>query len=191
MEPAASSTVPAALISSTAALFTIVLAAYVFLLAPGQAWFRGRAASTPRLFARVALSALLTTILGLGLAALEMFSLPRLVVVTALTALLGYVFVARVRDDAPGAAASSGAGPLIFVLVLCTYWPPFETHLAASDSTSYLAAGVHLARAHKLWKHDELVEELSPLARQTLFFSVMGYPWKPPYARMPGGLVID
>ena len=36
MEPATSSTVPAALISSTAALFTAILAGYVFLLAPAH-----------------------------------------------------------------------------------------------------------------------------------------------------------
>ncbi len=191
MEPAASSTVPAAFVSSLAALFAVALAAYVFLLAPGQAWFRGRASSTPRSFARVALSALFTTVVGLGLAASETFSLPRLAVIGALTALFGYVFVARVRHEEPGAATRAGAGAAIFVVVLCLYWPPFETHLAASDSTSYVASGIHLARAHRLWKHDDLVERLSPSVRPNLFFSVMGYPWKPPYARMPGGLVID
>ena len=54
-----------------------------------------------------------------------------------------------------------------------------------------LDAGIHLARTHHLWKHDPLAAELTPHARARLFFSVLGHPWKPPYARMPGGLVID
>jgi hypothetical protein len=139
----------------------------------------------------VATSALFTTLVGLALAAAGVFSLPRMALLGGIATLLGYLLVARVRDEEPGAGVRTGLGPAAFALALCLYWPPFETHFAASDSTAYTAAGVHLARSHRLWKLDTFGDELGPLLRARLFFSVLGHPWKPPYARMPGGLVID
>jgi len=178
--------------ASLASVALALLCAYVFLVAPGQAWWRGNASGTPLLLARVAGSALWTTLAGLALAALDSFALPRLAALSGAFALFGYLFVARVRVEGSARTAARGvASALIFVLALAAYWPPYETHIAASDSTTYTAAGIHLAHARHIWKHDPLVEKVPAIGRAALFFSVLGSPWKPPYARMPGGLVID
>jgi hypothetical protein len=162
MEPAASSTVPAQLVSSIATLFAALLASYVFLLAPGQAWFRGRAASTPRLFARVVLSALFTTVMGLGLAAFETFSLPRLAVIGALGALVrlrvggqGAPRRARRRGAVGRRPAGLPAGPLPVLASVRNPSGGFGFHVLPRRER-------HLARAHRLWKHDDLSGELSP-----------------------------
>jgi len=167
------------------------VAAYLFLLGPGQAWWRGRASALPRLFCRVALSVGLTSLIGLGLVAFDAFSLPRLVAINAALTLSGYLLVGRVRYQSVVPAIGAGLGGLIFAVALCCYWPAYEAHFAASDASAYAAGGIHLAREHQLWKHDDIAEYLPPRLRQRLFYSVLGMAWKPPYARMPGGLVIE
>ena len=77
----------------------VLFAAYFLLLAPGQAWWRGRESAAPRLFVRVAVSVAWTTAVGLGLIVAESFSLPRLIVINAASALIGYLWVGRVRID--------------------------------------------------------------------------------------------
>jgi hypothetical protein len=173
-------------------IFPVAIAGYFCCYGPGQAWWRGRASGLPRSFARLAISLVLTSVVALVLVATETFSLPRLVAVDGIVTLLGYLGVARVRhiDVTPLPPPSRGSA-LVFVLAFCLYWPPFEAHLAASDASSYLAAGVQLARHHTLTKEDDLGPLVPPLARGSMFVSVLGMPWKPPYSRMHGGLVVD
>ena len=174
------------------ALAPVAAAAYLCLLAPGQAWWSGRRSALPRLFARVAVSAAWTSGAGLALAAAGSFSLPRMVVLSGAFSLAGYLAVARVRKDPAGDTPHGpGMGALACALALALYWPAYETHFASSDSAAYSAAGVHLARHRSLTSQDPVLGEISPMLRRFLFQSVLGDQWKPPYSRMPGGLVID
>jgi hypothetical protein len=178
--------------AAIADLFPIALATYFCCYGPGHAWWRGRASGLPRAFARLAISLLLTSIIALGLVAAEAFSLPRLVAISGILTLTGYLGVARVRHvETTALPRAAREGPLVFLLALCLYWPPFEAHLAASDASTYLAAGVQLAQHHKLPKQDDLGPLVPPLARHYMFISALGMPWKPPYSRMHGGLVVD
>lgn len=178
--------------AAIAGLFPVALAAYVCCYGPGHAWWRGRASGLPRTFARLAISLLLTSVVALLLIAAEAFSLPRLVLIGGVVTLAGYLGVARVRhlEQFP-LGRGARAGGLVFLLCLGLYWPPFEAHLGASDASSYLAAGVQLARHHKLTMEDDLGPLVPPIARPSLFISALGMPWKPPYSRMHGGLVVD
>jgi hypothetical protein len=164
-------------------------AAYFCLLAPGQAWWRPRNSALPRLLAQVALSTAWTGIAATTLTAASAFSLPRLVLLNASVSLAGYLWVGRTANPQ---APASRSGLAVALLALLLYWPPFETHIAASDSSTYLAAATNLARSHSLSKVDPLLEEIpSTVARRHIFPSALGLPWKPPYSRMPGGLVMD
>jgi hypothetical protein len=164
------------------------------IYAPGQVLWSGSTSALPRAFARVATSLLVSSVTILVLVALDSFSLPRFVAVSGAITLLGYLGLARAREpDSRPASATRGryAGVLVFAAALAAYWPPFEAHFAASDASAYLAAGVQLARYHTLEKPDELGPLVPPVARNFLFFSTLGSPWKPPYSRMHGGMVVD
>ncbi len=165
--------------------------AYLCLLGPGMAWWRPRAAVLPRLLAWVCLSALWTTLAGLILAALESFSVPLLVLVNAVVSLAGYAAVGRLRRSGHFYAEPASVGPAVAAIALLLLWPPFETHLGAQDATTYTAAGIHLARSGKLSKTDQLVDEIPPRLRTQLFRSVYGAGPRPPFARMPGGMVTE
>lgn len=172
------------------AFFPLAFAFYVCCYGPGHAWWRGRASAIPRAFARFALSLLATTVAALVLIALERFSFPALVGAAGALTLAGYLGVGRVRYiEIVSSPAPGRAGAVVFAAALMLYWPPFEAHLAASDASSYLAAGVHLAHEHKFTKADDLGPLVPPIARGQMFFSVLGLPWKPPYSRIHGGLV--
>ncbi len=168
-----------------------LVAAYLCLLGPGQAWWRGHGSSAPRLLTRVAISVAWTTVLGVVLAGVAAFSLPRLILINGAITLTGYLAVARVRILGVGEARRPGIGPLVALAALALYWPPYESHFAGSDASAYLAAGVHLATTHRLDKEDPLPGQLYPQARREIFGSALGHQWKPPYTRMPGGMVID
>jgi hypothetical protein len=79
----------------------------------------------------------------------------------------------------------------VALIALVAYWPPYESHFAGSDASAYLAAGVHLATTHRFDKPDPLAAELYPRARREIFTSVFGHEWKPPFTRMPGGMVLE
>jgi hypothetical protein len=178
--------------ATLAALFPLCIAAYLCGYGTGHAWWRGRASALPRPFARVTVSLLVTSVVSLVLVVLEVFSLPRLVAICGVVSLVGYLLVGRVRHlETVAAGRAARGGLLVFVAAFSLYWPPFEAHLAASDASTYLAAGVQLVREHKLTKTDDLGPLVPPLARGAMFFSTLGLPWKPPYSRVHGGLVIE
>lgn len=68
------------------------------------------------------------------------------------------------------------------------FWPPFETFMAASDSTMYVDAGAHLARTGSYEVSDTVARLLPPDLAQSLFYSV-GIFERGPYIRLPGGLL--
>ncbi|MCC6764428.1 MAG: hypothetical protein IT293_07165 [Deltaproteobacteria bacterium] len=74
-------------------------------------------------------------------------------------------------------------------LAACAWpWPPFETFMAASDSTMYVDAGVHLARTGAYEVTDGVGPGLPADLRRSLFMSV-GFLDRGPYVRLPGGLL--
>ncbi|MCC6847836.1 MAG: hypothetical protein IT294_04995 [Deltaproteobacteria bacterium] len=76
-------------------------------------------------------------------------------------------------------------------LLACAWsWPPFETFMAASDSTMYVDAGVHLARTGTIEVRDGVGPGLPPALAQSLFMSV-GFLDRGPYVRLAGGLLKD
>ncbi len=164
---------------------------YLCFLAPGQAWWQGHGSSTPRLFARVALSALWTTLVGVLLTAADAFHFPLIILINSAVTLLGYLYVSLPRRESallPPRAATTGL--LVAMLALAAYWPTYDARFGAADSTTYTSAGIHLARSHTIWKHDDVGEQLRPATRKLLFRSVFGYPSKPPYSRVTGGMVV-
>ncbi len=173
-------------------LMPALIGLYLLGFAPGQAWWHGQASATPRLFARIGLSVVWTSMAGVALAAAGAFSIPLLILVNAVMTLFGYLTVGRRRDEGRRRHTGGGAsGLLILGLALALFWPPLETHMAASDSSSYLAAGIHLARDHSLAVSDPTLDDLSTPETRVLFPSVLRLSWKPPFSRMPGGMVMD
>ncbi len=77
---------------------------------------------------------------------------------------------------------------LMLAVTVAWCWPPFETFLAASDSTMYVDAGIHLARTGSYAVADSVARVLPPDVTRGLFASV-GVLDGGPYIRLPGGLL--
>jgi hypothetical protein len=74
-------------------------------------------------------------------------------------------------------------------LAACAWsWPPYETFIAASDSTMYVDAGVHLAATGAFAVPDRVGRDLPPDLAQALFRSVGDFD-RGPYIRLAGGLL--
>ena len=170
-----------------------LLALYLCTLAPGQAWWRGRLSSVPRLWAQVLVSVIGTTAVAAALTALESFSLASVVLANGLLTFAGFLYQLLVRgrgDEIP--VWHDRIGPLVFVAALIAYWPPYPAFLASGDASAYLDTGVYLARTGRLAVEDDLGPTLQPVTRTSLFDSmsqVIGG-GGPPYRRTPGALLI-
>ncbi len=162
---------------------------------PGLALVAGGATSLPTLFARIAASAITTTLVATGLAAAEAFSLKTLLAGNAAAA---FVLLAARSRLASAPAPSPRAvrdlvGPAVFVLALGTYWPAYPVFLGGSDATAYVASGISLARHGTLAREDGIGPVLPPPVRAVLFdsmsqvFMVHG----PPYRRVPGAMLLE
>jgi len=166
-------------------------AGFVLLLAPGVSWRRAGSDPLASALLDVSWSVLATTVCGLALAACGLFSLGRLLVAVAIVAALGVV-----RRSFAGRRASArvsprwrgwrSLGPLLAAAALAIAWPPYETHVAGTDSTAYVSAGAYLARSGQLSRRDAVVGELTGQLRKALFRPALGGPDKPPYVRHPG-----
>jgi hypothetical protein len=119
------------------------------------------------------------------------FSIPTVALINAGVTLAGYLLVGRARDEGMRTVVGSGLGVFVLAAGLAVYWPPYETHISASDSSSYTASGIHLSKAGEFGKRDPLLAELGPLVKRHLFPSVAGMPWRGPYSRMHGGMVLE
>ena len=192
---------------STRAVLTLLIILAFAMFLPGYGWWRRKRSALPIWVAAVGLSTVLTSSVGLALAAAGVFTVSRLLAINALVALAGYLIVGRSKELGAETTASHADsppnkrnfdlgrfepyfGPVILICSLLLYWPPYETHVAGSDSTAYISAGMNLVESEKLSKTDELMGELSFDLRRGLFFSTLGHSWKPPYVRQPGGVSI-
>lgn len=154
------------------------------------------ARSRADLFAATWWGLAVTSLVGVALARSGAFSIGRLAVALGTTALVGLP-VAWWRGRGSGADAgpttelrrarrfAAVAGGLAFAW----FWPPFETFMAASDSTMYVDAGVHLARTGSYEVADTVARLLPPDLAQALFRSV-GLFEQGPFIRLPGGLLM-
>jgi len=170
---------------------TAFAAAYLCLLGPGHAWLPAAAAPSAAWLARVAVSVGATTIAGLVLAALGEYSLARLLGIATLVTVAGFAVRARAgeRPRLPRwPDMRQMAGPALVLASVLFYWPPYETHVAGTDSTAYVAGGIHLARAGSLSREDPITTEFSPMLRRILFQPALGNPGQAPFVRQPGGM---
>lgn len=78
---------------------------------------------------------------------------------------------------------------LAAVVAVAWSWPPFATFMAASDSTMYVDAGVHLARTGSYDVADSVARTLPPELARSLFMSV-GLLDSGPFVRLAGGLLM-
>jgi hypothetical protein len=154
-------------------------------------WAAAPSRRRPDLFAVVLTGVAVTSVAGVALARLGTFSLPHLaLVVAAVGAALALVRRRWRLDGAPPASRAVRATALVAGLVAAgAAWPPFETFLAAADSTMYLDAGVHLARTGTLAVPDTVARALPSGLARSLFPSVGMY-GQGPFIRLPGGLLM-
>lgn len=75
------------------------------------------------------------------------------------------------------------------LMALAWVWPPFETFMAAADSTMYVDAGVHLAQTGTYDVPTTVAPMLPDDLAEALFASV-GVLGQGPYVRLPGGLLM-
>lgn len=173
-------------------VFWIPVAVYLLCYAPGH-YLLCRApadASTAgsRLFREVLLSMCCASWLGFVLAQLAIYSLPTLLGLLAVLAL-----AARPRRRRR-AQRQYGYGDLFGCAVVLLTWlwvaPPLNTRLLGSDSSGYIASGVHLSRHGAFVIHDPTMPLLSPDLKRVLFPSVAPDRGSPPYLRLGGSLVL-
>ncbi len=162
------------------------------VLIPGWAVARSLARRSDS-FAIVCFGVAVTSMTGVVLARSAFFSLGTLALANAVVSALALA-AAGGRGGAAPVAARSGARVRALAFACgasaCLWaWPPYETFLAAADSTMYVDAGVHLARTGSLEVPDTVVRILPRSLAASLFPSV-GVFGHGPYIRLPGGLLM-
>lgn len=174
--------------------FRSLIAAYLLLLAPGQAWWRGYHSILPPLFSQLVLSLIWTSSVALVLTIAEEFSLPLILLINGSATLLGFLFNLLGRINVPELVTRERdrIGPILVVAALLAFWPAYPTFYGSGDSTMYISGGVHLAATGRMSIDDSIPPKLRPSLRQDLFRSVHQFrPGDPPYSRTPGGLVLE
>ncbi len=179
--------------SAAAASATVALV-LAFCYAPG--WAVARTTSIPLdWFARVWIGITIGSVAGLVLGEVGRFSLVTLLASVAGTTALCVVLGTRPRAETRRAARPAVdrsvqvlAAAAAFATVLWS-WPPYETVIAASDSTMYVNAGVHLARTGS-FSVPETVVPLLPAGIAEGIFPSVEWNGAGPFIRLPGGLLM-
>ncbi len=177
--------------SLRAALAAVALS-WLLVAPPGWAVLRLAGIRADR-FTRIWAGLALTSIVGLGLARVGWFGLPALIAILGAVTLAGAV--ARQRASLAGAsgpAAPRGCAVVAVVaalVVLAWTLPPYDTTIAAADSTMYVSAGIHLARTGSVSVPDTVVP-LVPHDAATVLFTSLGWLNAGPFVRLPGGLLM-
>jgi len=181
---------------STVALTTLAVALLAYLVGRSTLPLlldRGDAAPPLPLQLDLLLGNAVLSVVGLLLAEVGAFTLPRLlgalalvcVAALALRRLVGRLASAPTygRNDAIGAA-------LVIVAYLWAF-PPLDTALFASDASVYTTAGIHLAEHGTLLTHDPTITALSLEQREKWFPSYRPGSGQPPFLRVGGGLLLN
>lgn len=190
-------------------LLLLALTVYLCLLGPGHAWTPRAVGGQDRLLIAVAISTLWTTIVSIALAACESWRLEYVLAAGLAVTSAGLLWrkiasrqsvtksektgprtalVAVLTPDGRKRLLPVAAGPLLAVLALAFYWPPYETHYAATDSTGYVTAGIHLSRSGALERDDPVGAAFPELLRRAVFLPALGKPGKAPFHRHPGAM---
>ena len=199
-------------------LLLLALTACLCLLGPGQAWTPAAVGGRDRLLIAVAISTLWTTLISIVLAACGAWRLEYVLAaglaITSAGLLARKIAGRRTSIDPKAAQATDktagtsprraltaaltpegrrvllpvAAGPLLAALALAFYWPPYESHYAATDSTGYVTTGIHLSRSGALERDDPVGAALPPLLRRAVFLPALGQPGQAPFHRHPGAM---
>jgi len=181
------------LFGACTALALVLLLSYV----PG--WAVAHGGRTPLdAFERLWVGVTITSVVGLVLAELGWFSLLSVAVAVALVTAICVWGAQLYRTAAiappvaavPEQRAVSALGIAAALALIAWSWPPYETVIAASDSTMYVNAGLHLARTGALVVPETIASVLPSAAARTIFSSV-GWGDTGPFIRLPGGLLMD
>lgn len=174
------------------AVALLVVLAYV----PGWALVRASGIGDDA-FTRLWAGIVVLSIAGLALAQAGRFSLATLLGVAG--AVTVTALAARARGGGSATATQSDCGmrgPTVRVLAavsalvtLFWTWPPYETVIAASDSTMYLNAGEHIARTGAYDVRDTVGTMLPPELARPLFTALGLGGATGPFVRLPGGLL--
>src|SRR5207244_2177515 len=127
--------------------------------------FTGRSADPPRhvLQLELLLGNILLSVIGLLLAECDGFTLPR-VVWSSVVVCFGGLGVRRWQRLDSSLRSYGGADAAGVALVIGAYvwaFPAFDTSLFGSDSSVYLASGIHIAEHGSLIIHDPTITLLS------------------------------
>jgi hypothetical protein len=169
-----------------------VALAWLLVEPPGWALARLAGLRADRL-TRIWAGIVLTSVLGLVLARVGWFSLPSLLLGLGAITLAAAVAPHDRMSTPRAAAAPRGCGVLAAfaaLAVLVWSYPPYDTTIAASDSTMYVSAGVHLARTGSLSVADDVVP-LLPHETASVLFTSLGFLNRGPFVRLPGGLLMS
>jgi hypothetical protein len=178
---------------SVGAALAAVTLAWLLVEPPGWALARLAGLRADR-FTRIWAGIVVTSVLGLGLARAGWFSLPALLVGLGGLVVLGAAAAPPARGSTPPRAGVPRGCGVVAVLaalgVLAWSFPPYDTTIAAADSTMYVSAGVHLARTGSLSVADDVVP-LLPREAATVLFTSLGFLNRGPFVRLPGGLLMS
>ena len=156
--------------------------------------FVGRSADPPRhvLQLELLLGNVLLGVIGLLLAEAGCFSLQRVVGISLLVSAAGFALRRWLPRNA--AALSYGvddaAGAALMIAAYVWAFPAFDTSLFGSDSSLYLASGIHVAEHGSLVIHDPTIALLAPAQRAQWFPPYHPDTGMPPFLRVGGGLLL-
>lgn len=177
--------------SASAALAALALC-WLLTEIPGWAVMRAARVRADR-FTRLWAGMVVTSIAGLALAQAGRFSLPTLLGALGVVTLVCLLLARRAPlPGAPEPHSHDGCAALAALAALaafCWSWPPYDTVIAAADSTMYVSAGIHLARSGSIWVADSVVP-LLPRDVSTVLFTALGRLGSGPFVRLPGGLMM-
>lgn len=144
-----------------------------------------------RLFLEILIGNVVMSVSGLFLAEMGWFTLPRLVALGILLSLAGQVPRLRRRVRAARRPYGASDAAAVALLAAAALWaaPAFDTTLFGSDSSTYLASGISIARHGSIAMHDPTIERFTPQHRAQLFPSYRR-DHAPPFLRVPGGLLL-
>ena len=134
----------------------------------------------------------LLSVIGLLLAELGRFSLLRVVCISALAGAAGLVLRRRptLGADRLSYDSADAVGALLALGAYLWAFPALDTALFGSDSSLYLASGIHIAEHGSLAIHDPTIALLSPAERSQWFPLYHPDTNTPPFLRVGGGLVL-
>src|SRR6266852_5364110 len=179
----------------TAVLTTLAVASLAYLLGRSTLpLFISRCVDPPRyvLQLELLLGNVLLSVIGLLLAECDGFTLPRVVWSSVLVCVgaLGVRRWRRLDSSVPSRGGADAAGVALLIGAYVWAFPAFDTSLFGSDSSVYLASGIHVAEHGSLVIHDPTILLLRPDQRREMFPLYHPESNTPPFLRVGGGLVL-